>query len=244
MISRIESRPLVCAFTVLIMTGGLVSSYAPVAFPSERQGAPLITLEKIILASDKLPPARRELLDAAAQRIERAREAGPVNLLAVCTHNSRRSQFCQAWSRLAVAHYKVSGIESFSCGTEATACNLRTAAALERSGWQIQRPAGRQLNPHYECTYGDSAAVTLWSKAFGDLSLPTAQIIALICCDDADKACPSVPGAVARVPLHYVDPKISDDTAQEAAVYDERCQQIAAEMFYMMRQLSTTNATR
>jgi arsenate reductase len=200
------------------------------------------TLETILRASEQLTPQRRELLDAAAVRIGQARGQGPINLLSVCTHNSRRSQFCQAWCALAVAHYRTPGIECFSCGTEATACNPRTIAALERCGWRIARSASpKELNPKVTCTFGDSAEIVLWSKAFGEAGLPTQQIIALLCCDEADKACPTVPGAVARVPLHYVDPKRSDDTAEEAATYDERCQQIAAEMFYLIRQVSTSD---
>lgn len=203
-----------------------------------KEGKPSTMLQEIIRVSEQLPGQRRELLDAAAKRILKARANGSVNFVAVCTHNSRRSQFCQAWGALAVAHYQVEAVECFSCGTEATACNPRTIDALERSGWQVKRPASKELNPRYECNFGDVQKVTLWSKAFGDQSLPTRQIVALLCCDEADKACPTVPGAVARVALHYVDPKVSDGTAEEAATYDERCRQIAAEMFYLVRQLS------
>jgi arsenate reductase len=208
----------------------------------ETQTVSSATLETILRASERLTPERRELLDASADRMRQARGKGPINLLAVCTHNSRRSQFCQAWCALAVAHYRTPGVECFSCGTEATACNPRTLSALERSGWRVARPAAAdQLNPKTTCTFDDLTQVVLWSKAFGEEGLPTQQIIALLCCDEADKACPTVPGAVARVPLHYVDPKRSDDSAEEASTYDERSQQIAAEMFYLIRQISTVS---
>ena len=170
----------------------------PSSVPQDEGPRPSMTLEKIIRASELLPNSRRELLDASASRIRKLRSDGSIHLLGVCTHNSRRSQFCQAWCSLAVAHYKVPGVDCYSCGTEATACNERTIAALERSGWQIKRPASRESNPRYECSFSDTARVVLWSKAFGDPSLPTQRIVALLCCDEADKACPTVPGAIAR----------------------------------------------
>ena len=201
-----------------------------------------MALNTVIDNSQKLSADRREVLEEAVAKIRRASQDGPINILGVCTHNSRRSQFCEAWCALAVAHYEVPGVTCFSCGTEATACNPRTIDALERNGWKIKRPESVSGNPQYECTFANVKTVRLWSKAFGDPSLPSARIVALMCCDEADKACPMVPGALARVALHYVDPKVSDGTAQEAATYDKRCQQIAAEMFYLIRQLSSSTA--
>lgn len=204
---------------------------------SENEASTSMVIDPILRESEKLPAARRDLLDAAAKEILAAKSDGRVALVAVCTHNSRRSQFAQAWCEVAVDHYKMSGLDCYSCGTEATACNPRTIAALERSGWLVERPTATESNPRYKCTLGNAPSVTLWSKAFGDESLPTKQIVAMMCCDEADQACPHVPGAVARIPLHYVDPKVSDSTAQESPNYDQRCNQIAAEMFYLVRQL-------
>ena len=207
--------------------------------PSRQNKDPrhVMQLEEIINDSENLPDERRQLLDAAATKIRQLRLDGPVNVLAVCTHNSRRSQLSQAWCALAVAHYRVPGFTCHSCGTEATACNPRTIEALERAGWKIVRPERTSPNPRYECAFGESKSVMLWSKAFGDPTLPRERIVALLCCSDADKACPTVPGALARVALHYADPKVSDGTAQEAATYDARSRQIAAEMFYLVRRI-------
>ncbi len=58
-----------------------------------------------------------------------------------------------------------------------------------------------------------------------------------MCCSDADEKCPTVQGAIVRIPLHYKDPKTSDGTTQEATTYDERSFQIAVEMFYLMSQV-------
>ena len=49
----------------------------------------------------------------------------------------------------------------------------------------------------------------------------------------ADKQCPFVPGAALRIGLPFDDPKAFDNTPREAAMYDERCQQIARELLYV-----------
>jgi arsenate reductase len=60
----------------------------------------------------------------------------------------------------------------------------------------------------------------------------------MMCCSNADQACPTVLGADARFSLHYEDPKSADGTPREAQAYDERCAQIATEMLYLMSRVS------
>lgn len=41
-------------------------------------------------------------------------------------------------------------------------------------------------------------------------------------------------GADERIAVTYVDPKLADGTAAEAATYDERCRQIGREILYAL----------
>ena len=183
-----------------------------------------------------IPSDRRAMLVDAASGIRKAlADKGSVNLVFVCTHNSRRSQFSQAWATIAADHFHLNGIRNHSCGTAATACNARTVAALERAGLKITH-SGAETNPIYSVTFdADRPPFVLFSKAFDDPSLPKKDFFAMMCCDDADQNCPHIPGAIQRVPLFYVDPKVSDDRPNEAEVYDERSLQIATEMFALMK---------
>ncbi|MNR35218.1 hypothetical protein D3C85_1530470 [compost metagenome] len=52
-------------------------------------------------------------------------------------------------------------------------------------------------------------------------------------CSQADGGCPFIPGAEKRIPITFEDPKISDGTAEQTAVYAERSLEIAAEMCYV-----------
>ena len=194
--------------------------------------------------SDLVSPERKSVLRPAADFIkEKASANQKADLIFICTHNSRRSHLGQVWAHVAAQKYSLDQIHTFSGGTEATACNPRTVAALHRSGLQIdcQSNDSENSNPHYLLTLpGDATnGLDLYSKKFGDVANPQTDFVAMMCCDDVDQRCPVVPGAALRVPLHYRDPKESDDTAAESKTYDERCREIAIEMFWVMKEAAS-----
>lgn len=173
------------------------------------------------------------LVDLIKSRIAHQK---PVDLVFICTHNSRRSVFGQFWAQ-AMAHQKGLGIQTFSGGTEVTACNERTMAALIRAGARIEGDMS-QANPHYQAFYDlDQPPLALYSKLYDAPELPQSDFIAVMTCASADEGCPFIPGALARLPIRYEDPKGFDDTPREADAYDECCAQIAAEMKFVFSSL-------
>jgi arsenate reductase len=161
---------------------------------------------------------------------DRLQSSQKINLIFICTHNSRRSQLAQVWAMHFAAQFKIS-INSFSGGTEVTACNERTIASLKRSGFNIQQK-DESSNPNYEVTIG-SKNLELFSKIYDDTSHPTENFAAIMTCSHAEQNCPFIPGASKRISIPYDDPKEFDDTKIEAAKYDERSQQIAQEMKFV-----------
>lgn len=196
-------------------------------------------VERALAGANDVPEDRRVVLrEGAAFASERVKEGKPVRMVFICTHNSRRSHLGQVWAQVAAEVFGVPKVETFSAGTEATACNVRTVRALERAGLgvTVEREGD---NPLYRLICGtEDESVTCWSKTLEDTSLPKDDFAALMCCGSADAACPLVTGATARVRLLYRDPKEADDTPEEAARYDERCLQIATEMLWMMREVA------
>jgi arsenate reductase (thioredoxin) len=190
---------------------------------------------------DQIPAERQEALKKVAAFIrskEQAREESRLTF--ICTHNSRRSHLTQIWAQTAAAYYDVPGVKTFSGGTEATACNERTVAALKRAGFDINNSTPDQKNPVYLVKYSPAAApLRAFSKVYSGEGNPKSDFVALMTCDNADKNCPVVFGSTLRVPIPFVDPKVSDGTDKEAATYDERCRQIAREMFFLMKQVSS-----
>lgn len=195
-------------------------------------------IESLVADMDAIPQERKNQLKKIALFVQTKKQSGePANLTFICTHNSRRSHLSQIWAATAAAYYGIEdGINTYSGGTEATAFNPRAVAAIERAGFKVENPGGD--NPHYRVTYADGAPqMECFSKKYDDPSNANENFAAVMTCSDADKNCPFIPGASLRVPIPYVDPKEADGTDQEAATYDERCKQIATEMFYIMSQV-------
>ena len=160
-----------------------------------------------------------------------------ISLTFICTHNSRRSHFGQVWAMVAAEHFGVKNIKTFSGGTQATACNIRTITALTRAGFEINSN-GSNENPTYAILYNhQKAPIKAFSKVFDSPENPNENFAAIMTCDSANDNCPFIPGALVRIPILYIDPKVSDDSEREIETYDERCYQIAMEMFWVFSEL-------
>jgi protein-tyrosine-phosphatase len=190
---------------------------------------------------------RKENLQKIADFIkEKYKKGEMVNLTFICTHNSRRSQFGQVWAKVAAGYYgfDLEKIQTYSGGTEATACNPRTISALQRAGVkieivnQISAPATVAKNPRYEVHFAEKIpSFFLFSKKYNDKQNPQKDFCAILVCSQADEACPMVFGAEKRIYHGYEDPKKSDGTAEENKVYDESCRLIARELFYVFAKI-------
>lgn len=187
----------------------------------------------------EIPEERQTQLRKLALYIgSRAKAEQPARLTFICTHNSRRSHMSQIWAAVAAGYYGVGGGEMYSGGTEATAFNPRAVAALERAGLKIKK-CDEAKNARYEVRFDDDAdPLVCFSKVYSDASNPQKDFCAVMTCSQADKSCPAVRGASLRFALPFDDPKVADDTAAEAAKYDERCQQICREMLYVFSQIN------
>lgn len=200
-------------------------------------------IEQLLPAIDDLQQERIDILDQLAEYCKTKLQSGQeLNLTFICTHNSRRSHFSQIWAQVAAYYYGFPKINTFSGGTATTAFNERAVASLERAGMQIENPGGE--NPHYQVHYADDAApLTAYSKVYDEAPNPQKNFCAVMTCSSADAGCPVVFGADGRVALLYVDPKETDGTEVEAATYDERCLQIATELFYVWRKVNAELAS-
>ena len=188
--------------------------------------------EELLAEAALIPVARQALLNQlTSYLVQKLGNSEPVALHFICTHNSRRSHLAQIWAAVAAAYFGMPNLTTFSGGTESTAFNPRAVTALERAGFPIKNPGGG--NPRYEVYYAlDTPPLICFSKTYDDPANPRAQFAAIMTCSDADEDCPFIPGAELRLPLTYEDPKIADDTPEEAARYEERLRQIVLEILY------------
>jgi hypothetical protein len=129
-------------------------------------------------------------------------------------------------------------VESYSGGTESTAFNERSVAAVKRAGFQVLKTT-EGANPIYYVKYDENGKeIVAFSKKYDDTANPQKDFCAIMTCNSADQACPVVFGASLRVATQYEDPKAFDDTTEEAKMYDERCKQIATETLYLFSKVN------
>jgi arsenate reductase len=187
---------------------------------------------------DKLPTERKVVLGHIAETMgERLAKGEEANLTFICTHNSRRSHMSQIWAQTAAYHYGLDRVHTYSGGTQVTACNCRTITAMRSAGFVI-KDATTGENPLYLVQYAaDRPSIRAYSKLYDADDNPKRDFIALMTCSAADKSCPVVKGSYARYAIHYVDPRLCDDTPTETTAYNERCREIAREMFYIMAEV-------
>lgn len=172
--------------------------------------------------------AQKELVKAIVEKIHAGEK---VDVLMICTGNSRRSMMGAAMGNGAAAFHHLSGVRFYSGGTAPSAFNSRSIKALSEIGFVIDAtgekaspgPKGEE-NPVYQVRWGNEKALQIaeFSKHYADAHNPRKGFIALMVCDEADKGCPMVVGASKRISLPYADPKEFDGTALESAKYAER----------------------
>jgi arsenate reductase len=183
---------------------------------------------------DSISTERKVILDKITQYLVRKKkENKPVNLVYVCTHNSRRSHFGQVWAKLAAHYYNVNDVNTFSGGTEATAFNINAINSLRRIGFDVQAQ-NEDKNTLYHVFYDlQETPIVCFSKVYNDASNPSTEFAAIMTCSDAEQNCPFIPGLELRIATTYDDPKAFDATPLQEIKYDERCRQIAIETFYV-----------
>jgi len=161
------------------------------------------------------------------------RPGQPLDVVVVCTGNSRRSILGTTMGNIAGAYYGMPEIRFHSGGTAPTAFNPRTVTALKEIGVEIEKTGKEAVrgepqtpNPVYRVRWGSSGGpsfeATEFSKHYADAANPQQGFAALMVCGEADAGCPFVKGASLRVSMPYLDPKIYDGGAYETAKYAER----------------------
>jgi protein-tyrosine phosphatase/arsenate reductase len=184
-----------------------------------------------------LSEERKTLLSNISKYIQTKQEHdAPVNLVYVCTHNSRRSHFGQVWAAVAASYYNIPDVTTFSGGTETTAFNPNAINALISSGFEVT-PETVGPNAHYTVRFGNNETTTCFSKVYDDEVNPKANFAAIMTCSDAEENCPFIPGVELRIGTTYDDPKAFDGTPQQEEKYLERSNQIALECLYVFSQV-------
>jgi arsenate reductase (thioredoxin) len=187
---------------------------------------------------ETIPDNRKEILAKITEYIAtKMKENKPINLVYICTHNSRRSHFGQVWAHVAASYYGIKNVSTFSGGTEATAFNSNAINSLKRIGFNI-KAIDTDKNTTYRVFHDDKESPSVcFSKTYDAATNPQKEFAAIMTCSDAEENCPFIPGVELRIATTYDDPKAFDNTPQQDAKYDEHCKQIALETLYVFSKL-------
>jgi arsenate reductase (thioredoxin) len=192
-------------------------------------------LSKVEAAALEVPQHRQAILKTLIAYV--VKKKAKCGLIYVCTHNSRRSQLAQSWSFIISRNFGFHDVRSFSAGTEVTEFNERALEALSRAGVLLEQVTEDE-NPQYRIHSSDDARTLLtFSKLIEDPINPINNFATIMTCSTADESCPIIEDADERIALRYADPKASDNTPEEEKIYDERCFQIATELFYVFKEV-------
>ncbi|MES2565590.1 MAG: protein-tyrosine-phosphatase [Bacteroidota bacterium] len=194
--------------------------------------------DKLTEEFETIPALRKQILDKISNYIQgKMNDNEAVQLLYVCTHNSRRSHFGQVWAQVAASYYRISNVKTYSGGTEATAFHPNAIRAIEKIGFEV-RKTSEEKNPVYELYHDlNEMPSVCYSKTYDDEKNPRSGFAAIMTCSDAEENCPFIPGVDLIIATAYDDPKSFDNSPLQDKKYDERCRQIAMEILYVFSKI-------
>ena len=197
-------------------------------------------IKKVIseLKTDVITEERKLVLQPLINFVQDKVDANKTaNINFICTHNSRRSHLSQIWAQTMASNFNISNVTTYSGGTEATAMFPKVGETLIKQGFEIQKIADVN-NPIYAIKFDDNShPIIAFSKKYDNEFNPVSEFAAIMTCSHADGNCPFIAGAEKRIPITYEDPKLFDNTEQQAEKYEERSLQIATEMLYIFSQI-------
>jgi protein-tyrosine phosphatase/arsenate reductase len=198
-----------------------------------------IKCSELVQNFDSISAERKTILLQLSGYIQSKIEANlSIQLIYVCTHNSRRSHFGQIWSAVAADYFSIPNVLTFSGGTESTAFHPNAIKALQTSGFEITSTDTNLPNPRYLVKFGQARQTICFSKVYDDSENPSNAFAAIMTCSDAEENCPFIPGVEFRIATTYDDPKVFDGTLIESEKYLERSNQIALETLFVFSNLN------
>lgn len=189
-------------------------------------------LRKSAMTINEIKPKRMEKLDVIARMIKKdVQHKGLANVVFVCTHNSRRSQFAEVALSLCLRELNMEQIETYSCGTEETRIAQPVVDLLKTYDMEVSEEVDKE-NPIVSLDY-EGWSKKLFSKTYEYKGFEDKEFVAVMVCDDAAENCPFVPRFVNRIPHSYIDPKRADGTDLQEKRYSQTFSLILQEMMYL-----------
>ena len=185
---------------------------------------------------NKIPGERKDQLNELAGYIsENLTKKEPVQILFVCTNNSRRSQFAEIWAQTAAYYYGLKNISSYSGGIQQTAINYMIIESLKRAGFSVTASEVYSENPVYLVSPGRRwKDIFVFSKKIDYWNNPNGHFACVYCSKNLINNNMKIPGSIQTIELPYDNVKIFDNSPGGNLKNDKICKEIGREMFYVM----------
>lgn len=189
---------------------------------------------------ESISSERRQVLDSLVFYMQdKLANKLSINLIFICTHNSRRSHFAQVWAQTFTTYFKLKNIHSYSGGTEATAIYSTVINTLANQGFETHL-IGTGQDEIYSIRLGvNEQPIIGFSKLWNDSFNPQSNFAAVMTCAQADADCPYIAGAEKRIALPFTDPKDYDNSTYETEGYLTKSLEIATDLFYVFNKLTS-----
>ena len=179
---------------------------------------------------------RAIVLNEIVNYINKKRSENKISKLNfICTHNSRRSQFCQFWATFFSNYYNIR-CEAYSGGTVETEVYKSVVNNIRDYGFNISFKECN--NPIYSIKFKNLNLGNYFSKFYYDFENPKNEFAAIMTCSDVENNCPFVEGSEIKFSLPYEDPKKYDKSKSEKNDYKKTSEKIASEMNYLFYKLN------
>ena len=147
------------------------------------------------------------------------------DIVFICTHNSRRSIYCEVWANILVNKY-FKNINFYSAGTKKTSVYGRVIKSFSRLGIKSRGNIIRL----------GQKSILLKSKTLDEIQKDT--FISIYTCSKAEKSCPIDTRSLINIPLLFEDPKKFDGLKNEGSEYDKTCSQIAMKINFILERIN------
>ena len=138
------------------------------------------------------------------------------NIVFICTHNSRRSQFCEIWGNVFSKIYNKK-LNVYSAGLKKTSVYKGVIFSLSRTGLKISGDG--------KVKYEENE-INLTSKTLDDIK--EQKFIGVMTCSRS----------IRNIKMFYKDPKDFDKTNKKIKEYDDTCLKIAQELNYVFKKIN------
>ena len=144
----------------------------------------------------------------------------------LCTHNSRRSQYCEIWAKYFSSVYK-NKIKFLSAGAVKTKVHKQIYKSFERVGVKVDENSSINI---------EDMTILPFSKTLTEVK--EKEFMSIMTCAESEKSCPVDPRSLINLQLFYDDPKRYDNTPEEDEEYDKTSFMIASQINFILKNIN------